>query len=84
MIDAALRVHVGDDIYGPWLAQPGGPFAGKNKTSGANRICILVLKKGDHKWLKYAVYWKQNNLWDQKSCEIYPSGKGRKMSSLKE
>lgn len=49
MIDAGVRVHLGVDIYGPCSGLAccglGGLFAGSNKTSGANGICILAVKK---------------------------------------
>lgn len=50
MIDAGVRVHAGVDIYGPCSGLAccglGGLSQGRTKTLGANRICILAVKKG--------------------------------------
>lgn len=51
IIDAGVKVHVVDDIYGlcSGLAccflLPGGPFTTQNRTPGSNRISMLAVKE---------------------------------------
>lgn len=68
-------------LFRPGLQRPGGPFAGQNKTSGANGICILAVKK-EKRWgwgttngSNMPFNTKQHNLWELDHARFITAGR---------